>query len=156
MLKIVKKAFKDQSDGLLSKTPPDQLGKIGAAMWRKIIPVLNEQRGIKKIDSNLAELYCSSYETYRKAYQHLQDKGLVQEIYKTSLSPVDGSIVAKDFQGYKKNPSYQIYSDALSNLTRVGAQLGLSPKARSEFMDLKVADKNKKSAAESLKEFLGK
>ncbi|WP_281828624.1 P27 family phage terminase small subunit, partial [Lactobacillus amylolyticus] len=70
--------------------------------------------------------------------------------------PVDGSIVAKDFQGYKKNPSYQIYSDALSNLTRVGAQLGLSPKARSEFMDLKVADKNKKSAAESMKEFFSK
>ena len=153
---MVKNAFKDQNDGLLSSTPPKQLGKIGSSMWRKIVPVLNEQRGIKKIDSNLAELYCSSYETYRKAYQHLQEKGLVQEIFKTSISPVTGKVVAKDFMGYKKNPSYQIYSDALSNLTRVGAQLGLSPKARSEFMDLKVSDKNKKSAAESLKEFLGK
>lgn len=152
----MKNTFKDQNDGLLSKTPPDQLDKIGAAMWRKIVPVLNEQRGIKKIDSNLAELYCSAYETYRKAYQHLQEKGLVQEIYKTSVSPVTGEVVAKDFQGYKKNPSYQIYSDALSNLTRVGAQLGLSPKARSEFVDLNVVDENKKSAAESLKEFFNK
>lgn len=153
---MVKNAFKDQNDGLLSSTPPKQLGKIGSSMWRKIVPVLNEQRGIKKIDSNLAELYCSSYETYRKAYQHLQEKGLVQEIFKTSISPVTGAVVAKDFMGYKKNPSYQIYSDALSNLTRVGAQLGLSPKARSEFMDLKVSDKNKKSAAESMKEFFSK
>lgn len=46
-------------------------------------------------------------------------------------------------------------SDSLSKLNAIGRELGLSPKARSEMLDLKTPSGKKKSAKESLKEFFG-
>ena len=68
---------------------------------------------------------------------------------------MDGKVVSKDFQGYKKNPAYQMMSDSLSKLNAIGRELGLSPKARSEMLDLKTPSGKKKSTKESLKEFFG-
>ena len=34
----------------------------------------------------------------------------------------------------------QIYSDAIKNLTKIGSELGLSPKSRSELMGLNMQE----------------
>ena len=62
-------------------------------------------------------------------------------------------MVSKDFQGYKKNPAYQMMSDALGRMNTIGKELGLSPKARNQLMDLKNIDNNDKSIGQSLKKF---
>lgn len=79
--------------------------------------------------------------------------GIQQKVYKTSLSPVDGSVVSRDFQGFKKNPAYNMMSDSLGRLNTIGKQLGLSPQARNKLMELSGPDTEKKSVAESMKEF---
>lgn len=138
----------------LPKKAPEYLGSLGKAMWRYLAPFLNESRKIIRADQYLVAQYCSTYEIYRKAYADVQKHGIQQAIYKTSLSPVDGKVVSKDFQGYKKNPAYNIMSDSLSKMNQMGKELGLSPKARSQLMELKTPnDKNKKSVTESMKEF---
>lgn len=43
-----------------------------------------------------------------------------------------------------------------TQLNSIGLQLGLSPKARQELMAIASEDKNEKSTAELMKEFLGK
>ncbi|MBU5980050.1 phage terminase small subunit P27 family [Lactobacillus helveticus] len=134
---------------------PKWLGTYGKYLYPKLATYLNKNDKILRADEYLLQQYCSAYDVYRIAFQDLQDHGIQQAIYKTSLSPVDGSVVSKDFQGYKKNPAYQMMSDALGRMNTIGKELGLSPKARSQMLDLKMPNTNKKSARESLKEFFG-
>ena len=51
-----------------------------------------------------------------------------------------GEIIDRQFQGFKRNPMTQIYSDAIKNLTNIGSELGLSPKSRSELMGLNMQE----------------
>lgn len=74
-------------------------------------------------------------------------------MYKTTVSPVTGDVVAKDFSGFRKNPAVQTMSDALNKLNSIGKELGLSPRARSEMLELNVPEEKKQSVAESMKEF---
>lgn len=74
-------------------------------------------------------------------------------MYKTTVSPVTGKVVAKDFAGFRKNPAVQTMSDALNKLNSIGKELGLSPRARSEMLELNAPEEKKKSVAESMKEF---
>ena len=134
---------------------PKWLGTYGKYLYPKLAAYLNKNDKILRADEYLLQQYCSAYDVYRVAFQDLQDHGIQQPIYKTSLSPVDGSVVSKDFQGYKKNPAYQMMSDALGKMNTIGKELGLSPKARSQMLDLKTPSSDKKSARESLKEFFG-
>lgn len=143
----------DLSQPKLPKKAPEYLGSIGKALWRYLVPYLNQSEKFIHADQYLVAQYCSTYEIYRKAYEQLQKHGLQQPIYKTTLSPVDGKVKAREFAGYRKNPSYTIMSDSLSKMIQMEKQLGLSPKARSQMAELKVPGTKKKSAADSLKEF---
>ncbi|MDU0408385.1 hypothetical protein N42HA_01397 [Lactococcus lactis] len=82
-------------------------------------------------------MYCTQYEIYRNSYEHLKKHGEVQEIYKP-VQDMTGEIIDRQFQGFKRNPMTQIYSDAIKNLTKIGSELGLSPKSRSELMELNM------------------
>ena len=142
---------------LTSRNVPNQapkwLGTYGKYLYPKLATYLNKSNKILRADEYLIQQYCSAYDIYRKAYDELIKHGIQQAIYKTSLSPVDGSVVSKDFAGYKKNPAYNMMSDSLSKMSQIGKELGLSPKARSQLMDLKSIDNNDKSIGQSLKKF---
>lgn len=136
---------------------PKFLGEYGKRLWPKVAAYLNKNSKILKADRYLLEQYCSAYDLYRRAYESVKDDGLQQKIYKTTISPVDGEIVARDFTGFRKNPAVQTMSDSLSKLNSIGRELGLSPKARSEMIEFNAPenDKNKKSSAEQMKELFG-
>lgn len=128
----------------LSKTPPDYLGRYGKNLWRKLVPFLNENTEIIEADKYLFARYCSAYDIYREAYKSVQKDGQQKKKYKTTLSPVDGSIVARDFTGYAKNPAVQNMKDAMIQLNNIGKELGLSPKSRNELINLKKPKKEEK------------
>lgn len=132
---------------------PKWLGTYGKYLWPKLTAYLNKSNKIIRADEYLIQQYCSAYDIYRQAYEDLQKNGIQQKVYKTSLSPVDGSVVSRDFQGFKKNPAYNMMSDSLGRLNTIGKQLGLSPQARNKLMELSGPDTEKKSVAESMKEF---
>lgn len=138
----------------MPETAPKWLGKYGKILYPKLAAYLNNNSKIIRADQYLAEEYCSAYDIYRTAYADLQEHGIQQAIFKTSLSPLDGSVVNKDFQGYRKNPAYQMMSDSLSKMNQIGKELGLSPRARSQMMELNTpSDENKKSVTDQMKEF---
>lgn len=140
-----------------SKVPessPKWLGKYGKVLYPKLAAYLNNNSKIIRADQYLTQEYCSAYDIYRTAYADLQKHGIQQAVYKTSLSPLDGSVVSKDFQGYRKNPAYQMMSDSLSKMNQIGKELVLSPRARSQMMELSSpSDENKESVTDQMKEF---
>lgn len=146
-----RKSYESESDAVLSLTPPHHLGKIASAMWRKMVPVLNASNKMAPLDKNLVEMYASQYEIYRNAYEDIKENGQVTKVYKTVVNPVNGDVIANDMTGYKRNPSTQIYSDAIKQLKSLGSELGLSPASRAELMQLSLDDgKDKPSATEQL------
>lgn len=151
---VVKKVFYQQNDGRLSGTPSKHLGTVAKVCWRKIVPFLESTERVKRIDTALVELYCSQYEIYRQAYDDVLENGIQTKIFK-SLQDASGSIVGKDFVGYRKNPAVATMKDASIQITSIGSQLGLSPKARAELMQL-VDSKEKEDSKEDSTEKLAK
>lgn len=153
-MSVAKKVYYLQNGGHLSKDPPKQLSKIAKECWRKVVPFLEDTKKIQRIDSSLVELYCGQYGIYREAYDDVQKNGIQTKAYK-SLQDNLGNIVGKDFVGYKKNPAVGTMKDAINLMSTIGAELGLSPKSRVELFKI-VKNNNKKSTAESMKEFFSK
>ncbi|MFT8487989.1 phage terminase small subunit P27 family [Oenococcus sicerae] len=145
----MKKPEKSQYNSILSNRAPDYLGKQAATTWRKIIPFLEAESKIKRIDSGLVEMYCTQYEIYRNAYKHIQEHDNVQAIYH-SVQDSSGAIIGKDFVGYRRNPSTQIYSDAIAKLTKIGSELGLSPKSRNDLLKIVDADPDAEETVDDL------
>ena len=144
----------DLTTSKVPETAPKWLGKYGKVLYPKIASYLNKNSKIIRADEYLVQEYCSAYDIYRIAYADIQEHGIQQAIYKTAVSPLDGSVVSRDFSGYRKNPAYQMMSDSLSKMNQIGKELGLSPKARSQMMELNTPnDKNEKSVNDQLKEF---
>lgn len=136
------------------ETSPKWLGKYGKVLYPKIAAYLNKNSKIIRADEYLVQEYCSAYDIYRIAYADIQEHGIQQAVYKTAVSPLDGSVVSRDFSGYRKNPAYQMMSDSLSKMNQIGRELGLSPKARSQMMELNSpSEKGKKSVTDQMKEF---
>lgn len=140
----MKKADKDINGGKLAYRPPDYLGKQAKVIWRKVAVFLERNSAVNRIDSNLVEMYCTQYEIYRNAYKHIQDNGEVQAIYK-SVQDSAGNVIDHDFSGYKRNPMTQIYDSAVKNLTRIGNELGLTPKSRAELLEIAGQDTDEMS-----------
>lgn len=143
---------KDVNGGRLTITPPAYLGQQAKVIWRKVVPFLETQSSVNRIDSGLVEMYCTQYEIYRNAYKHVRENGEVQAIYKP-VQDFEGTVIDKTFQGYKRNPMTNIYSDSLKNLAKIGSELGLSPKSRSELMELSGNDDSDESSTSQMKEF---
>jgi P27 family predicted phage terminase small subunit len=149
---LSKKSYKDVNGGALSYRPPDHLGLKAKAIWRKVVVFLETQKPIERVDQTLVETYCTQYEIYRNAYEHIKEHGEVQAIYKP-IQDMTGQILKEQFLGYKRNPMTQIYSDAIKNLTKIGSELGLSPKSRSELLELKINESDDED--DGMEEFFG-
>lgn len=137
--------------------PPKYLGKYGAEIWKYIVPYLNKNKQVIKVDQYLTAQYCGAYDVYRNAYESVKKDGIQSKKFKTTLNPVNGKVVAHDFTGYAKNPSVQAMSDALNKMNTIGKELGLSPKSRNELINLKQPEKKKKKdVTAEMKKFFSK
>ncbi|WP_394456196.1 phage terminase small subunit P27 family [Leuconostoc suionicum] len=150
---MVKKSDRDVNGGRLSYRAPDYLGDLSSRLWRKVTVFLEENSAVNRIDTNLVEMYCTQYEIYRNSYEHIKMNGEVQAIYKP-VQDYEGNIIDKTFQGFRRNPMTNIYSDSIKNLTKIGSELGLSPKSRADLMELAGNSlDNEKSSTSQMKEF---
>lgn len=154
MIGGVKLANVDLSRLKVPTQAPKWLDNYGKRLWPKLANYLNKNSKVLRVDEYLLQEYCSAYDVYRKAYDSIKEDGIQKKIYRTLINSVTGEPVAKDFQGFRKNPAYQMMSDSLSKMNEIGKELGLSPSARSQMMDLNSpSDKKKESVTDQLKEF---
>ena len=145
-----KQVYFKQNDGQLPANPPAYLGTLAKSCWRKVGPYLESTSRVDRIDTALVEQYCTEYELYRVAYEDVGKNGIQSKLFK-SVQNSAGEIIGKDFTGFRRNPAVSTMNDALKQLKAIGSQLGLSPKARQDLMQI-ASRKKEKSIAEQLKE----
>lgn len=153
---MVKNPYYQQNKGRLPTDPPNYLGAVAREIWRKIVPFLENTNKVERIDTFLVETYCTNYEIYKIAYEDIKQNGIQQEMKKPIQAQGSGEILGEQSLGFKKNPAVATMKDAVDILNRIGVQLGLTPKGRQELMEIANENKEEKSTAEMMKEFLGK
>lgn len=149
-----KQQYFKQNHGQLSPNPPKYLGSLAARCWRRVVPYLGATKRVERIDTGIVEQYCTAYELYRQAYENVQKNGIQSKLFK-SVQNSAGEVIARDFVGFRKNPAVATMNDMLKQLKSLGHQLGLSPSARQELMQ--IADKGDKGDTLSeMKKFFSK
>lgn len=145
-----KQVYFKQNNGHLPANPPAYLGTLAKSCWRKVIPYLESTSRVERIDTALVEQYCTEYELYRIAYEDVGKNGIQSKLFK-SVQNSAGEIIGKDFTGFRRNPAVSTMNDALKQLKAIGSQLGLSPKARQELMQ--IASQKKDDTISAMKKF---
>lgn len=136
---------------LLKTEPPENLAGIAKKAWETIVPILNSSGFVKSSDSSVVELLCINVELYRLAYESIKEDGIQSPIYKTSLSPLTGEIVARDFTGFKRNPATQIIDSATAKINSLSGLLGLNPASRQTLLAIVDDKEDEQSLGDLLK-----
>lgn len=136
----------------LPDRPPSYLKGTAAAMWRRLVPMIKADPVVNDMDRTVVEAFCTNYQLMRQAYDDIQENGITKPIYKTTISPVTGDVVAKDFTGFKRNPATQILDSATAKLRSLGSELGLTPQSRADLMNIR-ADDDSDGALEAMQKF---
>lgn len=138
----------------ISEEPPSYMGAIGRSLWRRLVPILKSESEIKVQDRSSIEALCLNYEAMRNAYDDINKNGAVKAAYRTVTNPTTGDIVARDFTGYKRNPSTQIFDSASAKVRSLSKDLGMSPKSRAE-LNMVPKDGDNPDAIKQLKATFG-
>lgn len=102
-------------------SPPSYLSKDAKAEWRRVAPILVEQRKTLDIgDLAALENYVIAVATMRQAHRELQASGMI----------IAG----------KRNPASTVLLQAQQQQLRAAGELGLTPAARSRAAMLELAE----------------
>lgn len=123
----------------LQTTPPRYLSKTAKAVYRHLIPVLQQSKIIKEPDHAVVEALCIQIEMLRRSYGEIQKHGIQEAIYHTPISPT-GEMGKPEFAGFKKNPAVNTLSDATQKIKQLSSELGLTPQSRATLLNLTKAD----------------
>lgn len=86
---------------------PKWLDVYGKKLWPKLANYLNKNSKVLRADEYLLQQYCSSYDIYRRAYESVKRRSTTK-MYKTTVSPVTGDVVAKILQVLEKIQPYKL------------------------------------------------
>lgn len=128
----------NKAEPKLAINPPKYLKSYARSMYSKLAPILNDKGYITQSDAAILESFCINFQMLRVAYEDLQKNGQTKPAYRTVVDPTSGDVVARDFTGYKRNPSTQIVDASTAKLNSLGQQLGLTPASRATFAKLSV------------------
>lgn len=148
---------KDVDD--LNTEAPSYFSDFAKSVWQTTIPILKKMEAVKKTDMSIVEAFCLNYESMVDSYKDIQDHGQVQGIWKTVVLPTgevlkdkDGN-PRRDFQGYKRNPSTQIFDAATAKLRSLASELGLTPTSRASLISALSNQDKDLDIKEAMKEF---
>lgn len=148
---------KDVDD--LNIEAPSYFSNFAKSIWKKTVPILQTMKTVKKTDMAIVEAFCLNYEIMVNAYQDIQEHGQIQAIFKTVqlstgevLQDKDGN-PKKDFQGYKRNPSTQIFDTATAKIKALASELGLTPTSRASLINALSNPRDDVDLEEAMKEF---
>ncbi len=102
---------------------PPWLTGLAAEMWKTVCPQLCRTGMLSAEDAHLLEAFASEYKRWREALDYYNDP------------ETGGPVVIGANGGPVKNPASTVINECLRNITSYGAQLGLSPSARSALIN---------------------
>ncbi|WP_160312279.1 phage terminase small subunit P27 family [Streptacidiphilus albus] len=103
-------------DGIPSA--PHWLNDGALKQWNRITPILSGMGILTLADRDCLTAYCVSYDQFVTATRSINETGIVVDSYRG---------------GVAKNPALMVQSQALAEMNRWGAALGLSPVARARL-----------------------
>lgn len=114
-------------DLLTGVEAPQWLGDLAKKMWETLVPHLCKENVLAVTDLHNLEAFCSAYQTFRDADEHIRTKGLV----------VTGAT-----GGPVKNPSLTAKNEAMKQMSSFGSSLGLDPASRGRLIGGGVSSKS--------------
>lgn len=106
--------------------PPD-LSERGRELWTRLAPDLAAKKVFTDWDRETLANYCTAQYRAEEANADLERNGT------TCTTPVkelrDGTVVYE----LRKNPAYQVWRESVALTIQLGAQLGLTPAARTKI-----------------------
>lgn len=113
---------------------PDWMGDHGRQLWETIAPLLCREKILSASDIQNVEIYCSAYQQFRDAEDHIKENGLVL------IGAMGGAI---------KNPAATAKNEAIKQMSSIGGMLGLDPSSRQ-----RLTGTNKKTSGNSFTDLL--
>jgi P27 family predicted phage terminase small subunit len=104
--------------------PPEYLDNIAKQVWMRILPEI-KKLPLKLLDQSTFEQFCTFNSIYIQASNDIKETGI------------------KSSDGNRKNPSYQIMSDAAKNMRQCGSELGFNFSSRMAMLIPKNDDEKK-------------
>ncbi|NGR09385.1 phage terminase small subunit P27 family [bacterium SGD-2] len=98
---------------------PIWMGEYGRQLWETIVPELCKEKVLAATDVQNLEIYCSAYDQFREAQDHIARHGIV-------IPGAQGSPV--------KNPAVTAKNEAVRQMATYGGMLGLDPSSRQRLM----------------------
>ena len=132
--KDARKALFDYSE--LNEQPPKWLQGAALTEWKRIVPLLKKDTAVSDLDAGLIGAYCRAYQTVQTCEIDLKKHGLVITNPETGIK--------------KKNPYYEIQSQAFKDMKMIAAELGLSLNSRQKLELNKAKSKDTSDPFEAL------
>lgn len=129
-----RKALFDYSE--LQDDPPKWLQGAALTEWNRIVPLLKKDTPVSDLDAGLIGAYCRCYQTAQTCEMDLRKHGLV--------------ITNKETGAKKKNPYYEIQSQAFKDMKMIAGELGLSLNSRQKLELNKAKSKDTSDPFEAL------
>jgi len=98
-------------------TPPDWLGPIGTAYWKKITPLLKNTGTLSELDVGVVENLCAAYEVFRECDAIVRREGPISE---------------SNYGNKVRNPAITSRDSASKEVQRLWIELGMTPASRSK------------------------
>ncbi len=112
----------------LDPTPPPQLDLYGRDVWERVYPVVAELGTVTEGDRDVFTLFCDAAGTFNRACDELNRGGW----FRAKRTKGAGAFDA-DAEEFTRRPSvwYSVKRNAVADMTRAAALLGLTPVDRS-------------------------
>ena len=104
--------------------PPPDLPEAARKLWVELAEQLCRAHMLSKLDLTLLQLFCETYGRYQQTSKFIQENG---EMFTVTNAKGQVQIV-------RENPAVGIRRSCIAQMNRLGAELGLSPAARSRFV----------------------
>ena len=125
---------------------PEWIGRLkhGAECWSWLVDKLDEMKILSQADGKTLELYCATWSEWRQATEFVAAHGMTYPI-RAGQTTTKGKVHKGAIKGVGMFPEVAIARSRAELLSRLGAELGLTPSSRTR---IKVPEVPKESPLE--------
>lgn len=120
----------------LKSDPPDWLTGSALSEWNRIVPYLKANTPVSELDRALLADYCRCYGVVQTCNNQIAKYGLVITNKETGIK--------------KKNPYYEIMSQAIKDMKMIATELGMTINSRAKLEMNKAKNDKPKDEFEAL------
>lgn len=123
-------------------TTPTWLCGEAQRMWRHLVPMLRAMRVATRADRNVLAMYCELWARWRECNEFVAKHGTsyITREKSPGEDPATGEPIPGAVRAMKPYPQARLMLQLVDRLSKLGAQLGLSPAARSMLNTVATQD----------------